>query len=493
MPLPPLISANLPSATGPYAVGYVALSHSPIAPFAHQHPTHVETGSPALKVHEVAYSVFYPASNEGGKGWFGSGSKSSSMGVSWVPEPFWGVIKGYEKFLSGKTGQPPSRGMKWLAGTLGYIAGRLKIPVYPFAPLLPPTAPSSSSSASSSSLSTRYPLVIFSHGLAGTRHTYSQFCAGLASEGYVVLSLEHRDGSGPAVCLPASEGAGGGAEIDTRDTKEGGALNESRVMHYIRQVDLKWAEGDDKSLTHFRTLQLDIRSREIYEAYHSFKKLLTPSTDISSSPKASASVSDSGLDKKGVERRNEWIKSLEGKVDAEDLRLTGHSFGGGTVLHILQTPSPDPLLPALPVKQAIALDPWLEPIPLPSSSTKAHPGMPPLLVINSVGFTEWSDHFRRLVGMVKEAEGWLMSVQGVGHQSFSDFPLLDPRSHAQAKLLLNKIHDLSTAFLSHTLKSSADIKDQKADAGKFEKEAGGGGKMKKGIDGQVVLHLAGKE
>ncbi|OCF40122.1 hypothetical protein I317_06073 [Kwoniella heveanensis CBS 569] len=465
MPLPPLISANLPSATGPYNVGYVPLSHPPIAPFSHPHPTHVEhPGLPALKVHEVAYSVFYPASNEsGGKGWLGGAGKGPA-GVNWVPEPFWGVVRGYEKFFEGKTGQPGGRGMKWLVGTLGYIAGRLKIPVYPFAPLLAPRSSTPSSSASSSE---KYPLVIFSHGLAGTRHTYSQFCAGLASEGYVVLALEHRDGSGPAVCLPG----------------------ESRVMHYIRRSDLKWAEGEDKSLTHFRTLQLDIRSREIYEAYHSFKKLLAPGASL---PKAS--VSDSGLDKKGLAKRDEWIKTLEGKVDAEDLRLTGHSFGGGTVLHILQTPSPDPLLPALPIKQAIALDPWLEPIPLPSSSTKAHPAMPPLLVINSIGFTEWSVHFKRLMGMIKESQGWLMTIHGVGHQSFSDFPLLDPRSHAQAKLLLNKIHDLSTSFLSHNLESSPDIKDKTADQGKYETETGYGGmKIKKGADGEVVLHLKGKE
>jgi platelet-activating factor acetylhydrolase len=44
-----------------------------------------------------------------------------------------------------------------------------------------------------------WPLVLFSHGLAGTRTTYSVLCAHLAAQGRVVLALEHRDGSGPAV------------------------------------------------------------------------------------------------------------------------------------------------------------------------------------------------------------------------------------------------------------------------------------------------------
>ncbi|WVW85391.1 hypothetical protein I302_107429 [Kwoniella bestiolae CBS 10118] len=453
MPLPPLVSSNLPSATGPYNVGYIPLSHKPISPFSHPQPLFTETTTPALRVHDIGYSVFYPAD-----------SKKGPKGVSWVPQPFWGVVKGYELFLQGKTGQASSRGMRWLASTLGYIAGRLRIPVHPYAPLLPPTASSG-----------KYPLVIFSHGLAGTRHTYSQFCAGLASEGYVVLALEHKDGSGPAVCLSAEEGNGDG-----------------KVLHYIRQGDIKWASGEDKSLTHFRTLQLDIRSREIYESYHTFKNLITNnSLEGNNAYNLLSEVGDNKEKEKDVEKKKAWIDNLKEKVDFEDLKLTGHSFGGGTVLHILQTPSPDPTnLPPLPIKHAIALDPWLEPIPLPSSSTKSHPAMPPILVINSIGFTEWSNHFKRLVGMIKSAQGSLVSIVGVGHQSFSDFPLLDPRSHNSAKLLLNKIHDLSTAFLQGKLNEMVDIKDKKADNGELVKNENGklGDK-----EGEVIVHLIGKE
>lgn len=41
----------------------------------------------------------------------------------------------------------------------------------------------------------QFPVVIFSHGLGGTRFSYSSICAEIASNGFFVVALEHRDQS----------------------------------------------------------------------------------------------------------------------------------------------------------------------------------------------------------------------------------------------------------------------------------------------------------
>ena len=78
-------------------------------------------------------------------------------------------------------------------------------------------------------------------------------------------------------------------------------------------------------------------------------------------------------------------------------------------LSILQSDTPASL-PPIPIKRAIALDPWLEPLPKPASSHRGHAGFPPLLVANSPGFSVWSGHFERLARLVQDAKGWLVTV-----------------------------------------------------------------------------------
>lgn len=72
---------------------------------------------------------------------------------------------------------------------------------------------------------------------------------------------------------------------------------------------------------HFRESQLEIREREVYETYSSFRNLVE-----------GQKIDDLVISDLKAEHRDPWISSFKGMVDVEDLHLAGHSFGGGTAV-----------------------------------------------------------------------------------------------------------------------------------------------------------------
>jgi platelet-activating factor acetylhydrolase len=199
-----------------------------------------------------------------------------------------------------------------------------------------------------------------------------------------------------------------------------------------QELIISWKEGEDSSLARWGRLQLEMRVREVYETYHSFRQLL-----------AGSKTDKSGMNRLIVEGNpddgalSEWLESFKGHVDVDNVILTGHSFGGGTMvsfkshcpsiptsvrpadaqMHLLKTPPPDtPNLPPIPAKKCIALDPWLETLPVPAPPTPDSPDIP-LLVVNSPGFTAWKPHFERLLKQVGEANGTLLTLLGSERES----------------------------------------------------------------------------
>lgn len=117
--------------------------------------------------------------------------------------------------------------------------------------------------------------VIFSHGLAGIRTTYSVICTELASQGYAAAAIEHRDGSASMTMT------------------EGGKT----VMPY-KYID---AEVEDELA--IRKGQLELRCREVGATIRSLQSY-----------------------------QLECLDFINSRMKFDEIVLMGHSFGAATML-----------------------------------------------------------------------------------------------------------------------------------------------------------------
>ncbi|ODH50517.1 hypothetical protein GX48_03335 [Paracoccidioides brasiliensis] len=154
---------SFPPYTGPHNVGTSEIE-IPVSALESPAPT-PESDIP---LSTILFRVFYPADHVG----------QSSKPVYWIPEPqsvftrALGEFVGFPKRLSSILALLPNT-IRWT-----------KIPAHQNAPLKPSTLQSK-----------RWPVMVFSHGLGGSRNTYSYLLGCLSSYGMVVIAPEHRDGS----------------------------------------------------------------------------------------------------------------------------------------------------------------------------------------------------------------------------------------------------------------------------------------------------------
>lgn len=107
----------------------------------------------------------------------------------WIPRPINLIAEGYARFAHIDS----TLVHNMFAFGLWLLVGSTEIPAIVDAPLQHVT-------------NAKYPIVIFSHGMAGMRTSYSHYCGELASRGFVVAAIEHRDGSGPGSVVMGMDG-----------------------------------------------------------------------------------------------------------------------------------------------------------------------------------------------------------------------------------------------------------------------------------------------
>ncbi|GAC96706.1 acetylhydrolase [Pseudozyma hubeiensis SY62] len=288
----------------------------------------------------------------------------------------------------------------------------------------------------------QFPVVIFSHGLAGNRLSYSQYCGELASKGVIVAAIEHRDGSGVSSIVRGEEAPdkaeqGGWHMPHIIGHRSSGRMKASVPYFTFETIGLQsFATEPSEREVDLRKDQIEMRHAEIEETFWVLNEInagrgyeiVQRSTRNLGTKLAghAASTRNSKLPTDSLIKAERPLKDWEGKLDLEFPTLCGHSFGGATVIEMMRRENPYPI--------AIVLDPWVEPVGDPSKQEDEVKGRlsKPIYVLNSESFTVWEEHFEKLKRICLDARktsgrGWLLTLTGSKHTDFSDYPFLLPK------------------------------------------------------------------
>ncbi|KAL2755786.1 hypothetical protein ACRALDRAFT_1064211 [Sodiomyces alcalophilus JCM 7366] len=460
---------SLPYYTGPHAVSYLEIE-CPV-----REPRTVSklqrNNAPLLRLDTVLFSVYYPCDphaykedgeeqvdvrggNRGGKASKKGRKTPHQSRANWLPRPRLQTCKGYSKFLN----IPHAPVTAYIACTSMFT----KLPAFRNAQLTgrwPPTRKRGTSRDQGRQQTSRaegtrkvddterpkFPVIVFSHGLGGSRTAYSSICGELASYGFVVVAMEHRDGSGartyvnlpekrqlpemdvdPAANLNVSDARGMKMK---KPQREGEAALQHYFVDYLFPKDNAQdtsphnAHGVDKKL---RLAQIQMRLAEIEEAVYVLGRINGGyGREVAAANlrrKGNVGSSSKGLE--GID----WA-AWEGRLYLDKgVTVMGHSFGGATMVQCLRTERFGW------VGQGIALDAWGPATPPAGVAEGTGVIDKPLLSIGSEAFMHWDENMDRVVGFCREAaaaddgrgQTWMMTIRGSTHLSQTDFGVLYP-------------------------------------------------------------------
>lgn len=301
-----------------------------------------------------------------------------------------------------------------------------------------------------------FPLLLFSHGLGGTRTTYSAICTEWASYGWVCACVEHRDGSGPRTFINYAPDAGRKPrKVDYVEPYHGenDTANEVPTDRELRDAQIAMRKyeldqcyraicrinaGDGAQLAEENRRHKAHRARRQLFGHRSAGAQSTTdakTAGVRGRRKSTSSVAHDAASNVvesvvgGTSRGTvgvDW-SSWKNRIQIDNVTMAGHSFGGATAYAVCRTPA---MLSY--VKQAVLLDTWGQGIsPNPLADEQPHPGVP-LLVIGSESFLFWDENTDIMYRLARDAVEkarqpcWLCTIRGSFHLSFSDYGVLWP-------------------------------------------------------------------
>lgn len=402
-------------------------------------------GRHLLQLETVLFTLYYPAAIGSGSGRDPSGRRTWSR-ETWLPRPRIQLAKGYGKFA----GLPEPVAVGFCGATTMFA----KLRGFRNAPPATHWPPEGNSKRRGYKNKNRtgppppggskepvFPLLIFSHGLGGTRTAYSTMCGEFASYGFVVCAIEHRDGSGPRTFVNHARGGEQSTERPTKLGKVDHSEKEERQGYH--KVDYIFPknnpfdtspsneEGVDSEL---RAAQIDLRLAEIEEAYRVLREISEGRGEgiARQNRREEGCIGGSSRGLKGVD----WA-GWKNRFHADKFIMAGHSFGAATVVEVLRNADRFEN-----VQAGIIYDIWGAPIKPPEEDAR-HRIHSPLLGINSEAFMYWQTNFDAVMTLMNEAKeqgapAFLCTVRGSVHISQSDFSVL--YKHACSFFLKATVH-----------------------------------------------------
>lgn len=386
-----MLARPLPQYSGPYPVGAIDIELPFANPRVIDSAVFKDTKENAFELESVLFTLYHPTTQD---------AVSTKPKHYWIPRPISATGEGYAKFA----GINKFFIDKLVTAGLWAMLGSIEIPALVDVPLadlasvvaeLPETRDDMTEVQKVIHIQkSGHPVIVFSHGMASRRTDYTHYAGELASRGYVVALLEHRDGSCPGSVM----------------LRPG---YEDRVRLTFDAPEVETPSGRTYTIDEFKRAQLEFREAEIEEVVWVLQRINY----------------GLGADVRLQNSRGEGadLANWKGRLNTMQMVAAGHSYGATGAMQALRGgPSAK-----RPFRGAVILDPG-------KASGRLNDDIRvPTLVVHSNSWSSKSSifygraHFDTVFDIVENnvlrgMPSWFATSLGTAHPSVTDAPLIEP-------------------------------------------------------------------
>jgi platelet-activating factor acetylhydrolase len=362
------ITSPLPPYTGPYEVGVLDVETEVQKRIIHD-AILKDTGDNAFELSTLAITLYYPSSlplvSPSRRPW----------ARPWLPQPISLIGTGYARLAGVAWLRSVFTFGLWALGSGTVIPGVVDAPILSGAKKV--LVEEETGTGFEHELG-KLPCVVFTHGMAGMSQSYSHYLGSIASHGYVVAAVEHRDGSGPGTIVHHPNGT------------------EKKVWHMkLHDLESKPPMTD----LDLKEAQLNFRQAEISETIKLFAQL---------------NAGEAPVVNLKPDSPREALPGFKNRLNLDAVTVAGHSYGATGAMQALKAAGSK----EMPINGGIALDPGKGSGPLNKDIDV------PVLVMQSGEWTEKQTEFygqgkhfgvvSRIIESVKE--GWFMTLSKYCHK-----------------------------------------------------------------------------